>query len=658
MAKLYTVTALCVGMLAVLGTGCGRQKGEAALQPGMAKHDILTLAPVPEDRLLITMRGSDNINGRLIEEVIETRFPEVEIVLLNNTNALDLKEKNFEDIYLTASPEYLTMWEPEERFVDLSNWQFVNNYYPSALNSCKYKGCLYYLPGPSTVTGVVYDKDLFAENGWEVPHSLTEFETLCTTINASGIRAFQPSLYYHSSVKAFFSAFNYSQGFAGASNIRWLQDYQKGEETMSGHMEPAFERMRQFLELGIYQPGDFEVKPMERSNMLYRDHTCAMIQESLAAAQYAKEIGGEQAHEVGIMPHWSGDGPDDDYVFIQTNYFVAANKKLEEPGNEEKLEAALRIIEYLSTPQGQDAVMLEDAPMIGSVRNSRPPDGAFAEHILDTLEKGNQVPIPKYSDSLVDKTDTTFTAWFREFSEGTKTAAQVMAACDSAQKEMLSAGEDAGLYAIGTAEEDFTVLETAEYIADMFRRKAGAEMGLCRANTRVSGCNTELYQGEILNFEAGAESGRSVCYELNRGFGYADYRDDIGPHLLKVTMTGADIKGALDEVYNKSVTYPADYMVSSGLVIEFAPWAGEGKRVLGVTRSDGSELEPDRLYTVACWNGTVDPLRIAKVEDIYEETFLELFEEALKTDSPISPFQDGRFTLNWNIITENEGDGQ
>ena len=294
--------------------------------------------------------------------------------------------------------------------------------------------------------------------------------------------------------------------------------------------------------------------------------------------------------------------------------------------------------------------------MIGSVRGSRPPDSAFAEHILDTLEKGNQVPIPQYGDILVTTTDRTFAALFQEFSLGTKTAAEVTAACDRAQKERLSAGEDAGLYSIGTAAADFTVLETAEYIADMFRRKTGAEIGLCCANTRNSGCNTELYKGDILNFVAGAESSRSICYDLDRGFGYADPKDEIGSHLTKIAMTGADIRASLNEIYNESTTYPATYIVSSGLNIEFAPWAGAGNRVLSVTLADGSELEPERLYTVACWNGTVAPQRIAKVETVYEDTFLELFEAALKTDSPISPFQDGRFTLNWDIINDERGD--
>lgn len=645
---------LCVSMLvmtAMLGNGCAR-KDSTPLRPGMAEHDILTLDPVPEDKLLITIRGEDNVNGQLIKDAIEAKFPEVEIVVSENTNFLDLKEKNFEDIFLTSDVKFLTVWNPAERFVDLSDEKFVNNYYLSSLNNCKYEGSLYYLPGPSTIMGIVYDKELFAENGWEVPHSLTEFETLCQTINATGIRAFQPSLYYNSSVKTFFQEFNYSTVYAGTDNIKWLEDYQKGKESMTGHLEPAFERMEQFLEMGIYQPGDFDVQPIERSQLLYRDHACAMIQEGLAAVGYAKDIGGEEAHEIGIMPWWSGDGPDDDYVFTETNYFMAVNKKLEESPNKEKLEKVLEILEYLSTPEGQNAVMLEEAPMIGSIKNGRMPEGEFAKEILETLEKGNQVPYPSYGKALVEKTDIAFTKAFREFSEGTKTAKEVMAICDSVQKEAVNADVEEGLYSIGTAKEDFTVLETAEYIADMFRRKADADIGLCRANTRASGCNAELYEGEILNYEEGAQGGLSICYTLDRGFGFATNLDENGACLIKMTMTGADIEAALNEVYNAIAGYPADYIVSSGLKIEFAPWAGDGNRVVSVTLADGSKLEPEKEYTVAAWNGTVDPKRVTRVESTYKETFIELFAEALKEDSPIAPFKDDRFVLNWNMMED------
>lgn len=646
-------TVLYVACMAtLLGSGCVNQQGSDAMRQGTAKNDILTFEPVSKDKLLITMRGEDNINADLLERAIELQFPEVDIVFSNNTNILDLKVKNFEDIYLTSSVQYLTMWEPESTFLNLSNQKFVNNYYSASLNSCTYEGSLYYLPGPSTVTGIVYNKDMFEENDWKIPKSLTEFESLCETINATGIRAYQPSLYYYSSTKAFFVAFNYSTVFAGLDNIYWLEDYKKGEETMVGHMEPAFERMQQCLEKGIFESGDFEVQPGLRSRMMYKDHTCAMIHEGLDAVRYAKEIGGADAPEVGMMPYWSGDGPNDDYVFSECRFYIAVNKKLEDPGSEEKLQAVLEILEYLSTPEGQEAAILSDAPLISPLKDSTLPEGAFTEEILETLKKGHLLPYPMYGKTLVTSTDITFRNLFQEFLEGTKTAQEVMEGCDNEQLNTINADPEDGFYSIGSASEDFTVLETAEYIADIFRRKTDSDIGLCRANTRVSGCQSEIYKGDIQNFQEYATSAENICYNLDRGFGYALVDDDLGACLVQMSMSGADIKAALNEVYNGSEQYPADCIVASGLKIEFAPWAGEGNRLVSVTLADGSELEPEKEYTVAAWNGTVDPQRITKIESACEETFLEIFEEAVKQDSPIAPFKDDRFVLNWGKVEE------
>ena len=158
-----------------------------------------------------------------------------------------------------------------------------------------------------------------------------------------------------------------------------------------------------------------------------------------------------------------------------------------------------------------------------------------------------------------------------------------------------------------------------------------------------------------MNFEENVNGSQTVCYNLDRGFGFAVVDDEMGACLVKMTMTGADIKAALNEAYRGSAQYPANYIVASGLKIEFAPWAGEGNRLVSVTLADGKELEPEAEYTVAAWNGTVDPGRITNIESTYKETFIELFEEALKQDSPISPFKDNRFVLNWDKVETKEG---
>lgn len=298
--KQFRVAPLLLAGLMTAGliSGCDAQKQET--QSVVSEHEIITLEPPSEEKISITMRGEDNINVALIEEALETEFPELDIIFINNTQTQCLLEKDFEDLFLPPYAFYFTEADPENTFLDLSDKAFLSNYDLSVLNNCEHQGQLYYLPGLSNVQGIVYDRELFLENGWETPHSLTEFMELCETINAARIRAYQPSLVYNNSIKLHFTVFNYSSVFAGVDNYNWLQDFRIGEATMSGHMEPAFERMQELLDAGVYRPGDFEVKPGERSVMMYKDHTCAMTHGSLASSGDSVDIGGEFAAMNGI----------------------------------------------------------------------------------------------------------------------------------------------------------------------------------------------------------------------------------------------------------------------------------------------------------------------------------------------------------------------
>ena len=44
----------------------------------------------------------------------------------------------------------------------------------------------YALPYAANAAGVLYNKDMFAENGWKVPTNWSEFTALCDEIKESG----------------------------------------------------------------------------------------------------------------------------------------------------------------------------------------------------------------------------------------------------------------------------------------------------------------------------------------------------------------------------------------------------------------------------------------------------------------------------------------
>ena len=83
---------------------------------------------------------------------------------------------------------------------------------------------------------------MFEENGWQVPHSYSEFVDLIHTIDNSGLtavekfdgeeevplRAVRPSLYFSDAFQLLVHSFAYDKVFAGKDNLKWLTDYQHG----------------------------------------------------------------------------------------------------------------------------------------------------------------------------------------------------------------------------------------------------------------------------------------------------------------------------------------------------------------------------------------------------------------------------------------------
>lgn len=152
------------------------------VRQGTAEHEVLTLTPVPEDKMLITMRAGSGIPFKELEKGIEASFPDVDIVVTNNTWLQDDMDHGYhQDIIFTANSSQIE-WNADENLIDLSGESYLQNYYLASLQDGTVNDKIYYLPGPSNIYGIVYNKDMFAEQGWEVPTTLDEFIALCQTI--------------------------------------------------------------------------------------------------------------------------------------------------------------------------------------------------------------------------------------------------------------------------------------------------------------------------------------------------------------------------------------------------------------------------------------------------------------------------------------------
>lgn len=649
--------------------GCGEQAAgpldKTPQNPYYPDNEIITVEDLNDDRMVIVIDTQYNVSTTNIAEVVETQFPEVNVLLrLHNTadssyyTKKALEHDQLGDIFFCALG--LTRSDPlEEYFIDLSDAPFINNYYQSALDSVAINGKIYMLPSFSDIFGIIYDRTLFEEHEWELPGSRDEFIALCAEIQAKeGYQAFMPTLKYSRMAMLLSHAFHYESVIAGFENQQWLQAYRNGEASFSDHMEPLFEGMKKLFDAGVLSDENFTIDPGIRSAMLYTEHTSAMTMETQNAATYAQNA--ESDHSYGMMPFWNSNDPDSDYVVSAPGFSICANKRLEKPENAEKLQKVMEILAYFSTPDGQQALMPKGSATISNVKGTDiSSDGAFMDGVIDTIAKGNIFPEIRYTELAFNNP---FQAAFREalmgYLDGTMDIHAATAHCDAAMDSLRSALEpEETVY--GTASQNFTVLETAEFVADILRKEANADVALVLANQLAYGEAGNFYEGDITDTALNLVT--------------LDYISGKSPEhnrLATVELTGAQILSIMnDPSLNSSANDTRtvwikhdirSYWVPSNIKIEYAPLLSENNTI-SIKNMDGSEFDLQKTYKVAIWNGSFsnlsengyfDRATLAAMENVTivsDKNSTELIIAAISAAGEISPPDDGRFTIRWDI---------
>ncbi len=627
---------LALAFITVASNGCAQSR-DPVLRP---KDDILTMNAMDTSKMTITIRAEYNVNNEALRVALEDEFPDINFVSVFHCSQetqyelrQSLQSGLAEDIVISPNMKSIADIAPET-LLDLSGESFTDNYIGSALEACQIDGELYYLPGPSSIYGIVYDKTLFAQNGWQVPKSYDEFIALVRAVNASGIRAIQPTCMYYRQAQLMFTMFAYDQVFGGVDNYEWMKNYQSGNASMKGHIEPALERYKELQAANIIDAGDFDVQPGNRSTMMYKDHSCAMIVENEQATLYAKQAGSD--HEYGMFPFWCGNGADSDNVMSIPGYYVGVSARLSQKGNEAKLAMVKDILAYISTPEGQTAIGGSELQQMSNVVGTTFAENDFNTAIMATVQKGNVVPeVELMSTGNGNAVEKTLKDDLRKYLEGSVSADGLIADCDAARDGALNCPVERG-ETVGQATDNFTCLETGLFIADALREKAGAQIGLCLVGTTHCGMVGRIYKGDIHTADVAS---LSLCVGPTSG-------DPNDKKLWRVSMTGAELVDLLKTAYtfdpNDNVPN-IPYYVASGLKIRFAPWQTD--KLVSVKTADGAELKADQTYTVALWGWPFESACPGVVEQVYDDSCNDILTEAVKNAGTVTPDNNGRFTL-------------
>lgn len=665
MVSLLLTVSMILAMTACVGKENERTE-KTGQNPYQLDNEIITVEDIDDGRMVILIDTQYNVSTTDIEAVVESQFPDVNVVL-RLQNAVDsqyltiksLENGQLGDIFFCATGQIKEAEKLEQYFIDLSDAPFINQYYQNALDGVAVDGKIYMLPGFSDTFGIVYDRTVFAELGLELPKSRDEFIQLCKTIEEKeGYQAFMPTMRFGRMAMLLGHAFHYDQVIAGVENQRWLRKYREGDESFSGHMEPLFEGMKELYHAGVLSEKNFEIEPGLRSTMLYKEYTTAMTMETQNAASYAANAG--TGHEYGMMPFWNSNDPDSDYVVSAPGFNIYANKHLESSENADKLDKVMEILEYFSTPEGQRTLMNKESATISNVKGvDGATGGEFMSGVADTIAKGNIFQEIRYNDLGYNNP---FQLAFREallgYMDGSMELEAAMMHCDTAM-ENVQKQENAEETVYGEAAENFTVLETSEFVADILREEADADVALVLAKQLTYGETGNFFKGDItdtmLNFVT---------------LDYVSGKEPAYNKLATIELTGEQILEVLNYPYlnrastdNPSVwviSNSPSYWVPSNLKLEYAPLL-EKDNILSIKNMDGSEFDLDKTYKVAIWNGCFSNLEErayfsaetwAAMEDVTyvsEESSVELIKREVQEKKVVSPPDDGRFTIRWDV---------
>lgn len=630
---------LCACMLCSCLAACGlaqltNSAASGVQQPtaskeGQADNEILTYTPIDKEKTTIyvssTVTNGEAILARL-SEAFEKANPDINVINSVSTSGIGTSYPIVKDVLSGTTADILfveagrfTDGQTEQYFENLSANPVASNFEEEALDRVAVNNNLYFLPGPSEIHCMLYNATLFDEYGWTVPKTFDEFADVCVQIknDTNGeVQAWNPNAKYENIFKGATTAFCYDELFGGVENRTWYNEFLAGNTTFAGHMEAYYDMLQTLIDKGILTEEYFDYSATTRGKD-FADGKIAFYNVSVTALP-------QTDFEIKSIPFPSTSG-EDGYVVDRIGCLVGVPIK---EHTEAQNDAIQRYLEFFSSVPGQQDY-IDNTLMISNVVSVPFNSGEVLAGVQSAISTGHH-----YSELTFAPSGQASNVQFRQDAlamlKDEKTATQCIA--DNDAQPFTSLDEDKTTK-LAEITEEFTILDTSCFIADVYRETADADIGLI--------ANNVVYRGNIVRLHKGDFTDADITSYKPRSF-------DNKATLIKVSMTGEQLLKALNDIPNYSGKNAANaIMAYSGLKCTVAPWNSVGEKYLSVTLADGSEIDPAKTYTVAIWDGAVDAQYYTEVLETCEGTWEEIMTAALTQKGTIAPANDGRITLVW-----------
>lgn len=362
MKKKILVVFLATTLIAGL-TACGEKDGSSATNSGSAVDQESTDSNEKgaDEESAKTSSSEEPVTFQFVQaqpeyqtaaqKLIQTymeEHPNVTIELITNNDNLktDLQVGNIPEIFYTEG--YGNLKEYTDYITDLSDQDWVENILDNSLDAVTMDGKVYGFPTTLAGEGIVYNKKLFKEKGWEVPVTFSELKALCDEMVAAGITPF---------VNEFGDDWLLGQLLSGGG-YTYIPDTQEFTDKLYAG-EVTFADNEQMK--GLFNVIDLMLSYGLPDSLSYSwNETCSAFATGQAAMTFEGDWIWSTVEpidpeiECGMFPVPVSDNPDEAKLLVDTNMVLHIGKGSKEP------EAAKEFLNWMATSDTAREVLLQD----------------------------------------------------------------------------------------------------------------------------------------------------------------------------------------------------------------------------------------------------------------------------------------------------------
>lgn len=529
------------------------------------------------------------------EELVETTYPDIDLraeittsAMLNGDSERRLRNGHGTDLIVTTLPT----GSVKEFMLDLSATAYATRYQATVMSPILLDGKTYYLPLPGQYSGYILNTTLAEQLADTIPASGQELLALLDAGREQGVGIGEDGSMFGidsvdiAAIGTFLIGIQVPDFLGLIDGIQWMSNLQAGTATFSGVWDHCLDNLLQCVERGILNPQALSLKEVNALPIEARmlDGTLLLCYGNARLFTILCEK--SDYYDYTMMPFLSDHG-NPPWTISSPDGYIGINAALAAPEKKTEFEACQRVLDLLSTQEGQNA-WIADTQATNSYLTGYLDEENQVPAGLETCVENGYVYDLQMSSNIVQYFGSRMISVLNGKTEMADALAEIdqyrmegSEAVDYDQSIVGSVAEDLLYENYNTRREETTI---GNLVADAVAEYADAQIAVVNGG----GIRASLYQGDVLGADLAA-----VCPYSNT--------------IVLVEAEGRVIEAMLENGISQTIRdseIPAGrFLQVSGLKYVYRPKIGdEPARLISVMLPDGTPLEANVRYKLAINN--------------------------------------------------------